>query len=289
MKHHTIAIVLAAYLLFLAAQAGWTGAPPPASQERSASGPEAAGTAVYQLEPVTVSQSVHSRDKKARELARWEYQLLTLSVANPEELSSADQEAAGRNTETFNARITALMEEYAEHGLSMGSDAEKIYGDGYFLEAYYDEAAAAGSVLGEVVSVRIDRTGYTGGAHPNSYATSLLFDLEAGQFIPDATQLADDPQAFQSGAAEMLVEKAEAIHENREAYWQDYAEIISRWNEGTVLFDEEGMLAVYSAYELGPYAMGAVELRLNWEELADLMGPGGLARLGVALPEAAES
>ena len=288
MKHHTIAIVLAAYLLFLAAQAGWTGAPPAAPQERSAPGPENAGTAVYQLEPVTVSQSVRSQDKKAKELARWNYRLLTLSVTNPEELSPADREAAERNTETFNARMTALMEEYAEHGLAMGGDAEKLYGDGYFHETYYDEASASGAILGEVVSVRIDRSGYTGGAHPNSYATSLLFDLEAGQFLPDATQLADDPQVFQSGAAEKLVEKAEAIRENREVYWQDYGEIISRWNEGTVLFDAEGMTAVYSAYELGPYAMGAVELRLNWEELAGLMGPGGLARLGVELPEAAE-
>ena len=286
MKNNTIAIFLAAWLLFLAAHAGWT--PPQAPLERSVPGPEAAETAVYQLEPVAESQTVRSRDKRARELASWDYQLLKLSAADLETLPPPEAEAAERNIEAFNSRMDSLMEELKADGLAMGADAEAVYTDGFFLEAYYDEVAASGTILGGVVSVRIDRSGYTGGAHPNSYASSLLFDLAAGQFIPDPTQLADDPAAFREGAAEKLVEKAEAIRANRDAYWQDYAEIISHWNEGTVLFDEEGMLAVYSTYELGPYAMGAVELRLSWEELADLLGPGGLAKLGVEAPEAAE-
>ena len=40
------------------------------------------------------------------------------------------------------------------------------------------------------------------------------------------------------------------------------------------------MLVIFSPYELGPYSMGSVELRLSYEELADLVGPGGMARLG---------
>ena len=39
----------------------------------------------------------------------------------------------------------------------------------------------------------------------------------------------------------------------------------------------------YSHYELGPYAIGEVSLRLRYEEIADLLGPGGLDRLGVRL------
>ena len=54
----------------------------------------------------------------------------------------------------------------------------------------------------------------------------------------------------------------------------------------TVLFDGEGMTVVYSPYELGPYAMGTVELKASYEELAQLLGPGGLERLGLAEEEA---
>ena len=279
MKNHTMAIFLAAYLLFLAAHAGFSGTPPePLALEPEATGP------VYQLEPVAVSGSVRSGDKADKELAGYNYQLLTLSVAHPEALPPAGPEAAERITEVFNARMSGMMEEFEAYGAALGRDAKNAYKGGYLHEAYYDEVTASGAVVGEVVSIRIDRSSYTGGAHPSGYASGCLFDLAAGQFIPDPSQLADDPAAFLAGAAEKLTRRAEAIRENRDFYWQDYAEIISRWNEGTVLFDEEGMLAVYSTYELGPYVMGEVELRLDWEELAELMGPGGLARLGADLP-----
>jgi len=282
MKNHTIAIFLAAYLLFLAAHAGHAGAPP--AQVPQTLEPEGIGP-VYQLEPVSVTHSVCSEDKRNKKLASCDYQLLTLSVVNLETLPPAEAEAAERTAEVFNERMTAMMDEFETDGLVIGQDAKNAYREGYLLDAYYDEVAATGTVMGEVVSVRFDRGSYTGGAHPSSYSSACLFDLTAGQFIPDPSQLADDPAAFQTGAAEMLVKKAESIRENRNVYWQDYAEIISHWNEGTVIFDEEGMLAVYSTYELGPYSMGEVELRLSWEELAELMGPGGLARLGIEQPE----
>ena len=48
-----------------------------------------------------------------------------------------------------------------------------------------------------------------------------------------------------------------------------------------MLFDGDGMLAVYSPYLLGPYSMGEVELRLTYEELAELAGPGALEHLGM--------
>ena len=41
------------------------------------------------------------------------------------------------------------------------------------------------------------------------------------------------------------------------------------------------MLVVFSPYELGPYSMGEVELRVTYEELASLVGEEGLRRLGV--------
>lgn len=45
------------------------------------------------------------------------------------------------------------------------------------------------------------------------------------------------------------------------------------------------MTVVYSPYELGPYALGTVELRADYRELAELLGPGGLERLGLTAAE----
>ena len=104
-----------------------------------------------------------------------------------------------------------------------------------------------------------------------------------GQFI-DPAQIGDDPETFRVQAAALLVAQAESLGEEyTSGYWDDYAEIISNWNETTVLFDENGMTVIFSAYELGPYAMGPVELQLTYGELAGVIGQGGLEHLGVVL------
>ena len=83
-------------------------------------------------------------------------------------------------------------------------------------------------------------------------------------------------------AAEALIRHAESLGEEyTEGFWADYRDIISRWNETAVYFDETGMTVIFSAYELGPYAMGPVELTLTYAELADMIGDGGLSHLGI--------
>ena len=79
------------------------------------------------------------------------------------------------------------------------------------------------------------------------------------------------------------LEQAEKL-DVRDDFWPEYADIIAHWNEGTVLFDQEGMRVVFSHYVLGPYSLGTVELCLDYGELAELVGSGGMERLGRAEP-----
>ena len=125
---------------------------------------------------------------------------------------------------------------------------------------------------------------HLGGAHGNSGTSSYLFDLSLGRFV-DPLQIADDPETFRTEAAELRIAEAESDAENLPGYWSDYRDIISRWNEGAVIFDRTGMTVVYSPYEIGPFAMGTVELTLSYDELAPLLGEGGLRKLGVSESE----
>lgn len=235
---------------------------------------------VYQFDTLSAQERFTAGD--GTELAYYSYQLLTMTVENMDELAPGEAETAARNMESFNDRMSGLMEESVDRGRLMGEDAQEVYLLGSAALSYYDETETSYYQAGRLVSVRLDAAGFTGGAHPNSYTSSLLFDLGTGQFI-DPTQIAEDPEAFRTGAAALLLEQAEAL-DQRSEFWPEYAEIIASWNEGTVLFDQEGMLAVFSHYVLGPYSMGTVELRLDYGQLADLVGAGGMARLGIAEP-----
>ena len=250
------------------------GSPAPAQESLPAADVKPA----YQWDTMTARNRYAAED--GTELMYYSYQLVTLSVSNLEELSREEAETAQRSVENFNSKMTALMDESVEVGQVMMEDAAQLYGQqGTAGIPFYDETSASCWQTGGILNVRVSGSSYAGGAHPNRCDVSYLFDLHSGQFI-DPTQIADKPEAFRSGAAALLVEKAEDL-ECRSEYWSDYAGIIDHWNEGTVLFDGEGMLVVYSPYLLGPYSMGEVELRLSNAELAGLIGPGGLERLGM--------
>lgn len=233
----------------------------------------------YGVVPFTAGDQIKSEDEEERSLALYNYQIVLLELRNEDKVSPEDAEAAGRAVEVFNGKMRSVLAELVEQGKAMGEDARELY-EAYGApgEEYEDGAAVSVEFCGSVVSLCLDRSSYTGGAHPNRYAVSYLFDLPAGRFI-DPTQVAEDAAAFRTGAAELLLAQAEA-HPDRESFWEDHAELITRWYEGTVLFDGEGMRVVYSPYELGPYAIGEVTFRLTWEELEPLVGPEGMERLG---------
>lgn len=228
---------------------------------------------VYQFEQTAAQEEYPDGDGSVA--ARYSCRLFMLSVSNLDAISPEDVEAAQQNVENFNSKMHHLMVNAVGAGQTMDELSEGVDSA---AETYYDETEAGCFLTGQVVNVRLDNTSYTGGAHPNRYVVSYLFDLEAGQFI-DPLQVADDPESFLAGAAALLLEKAEK-HPMFESFWQDYGDLIARWNTGTVLFDGEGMRAIYSPYVIAPYAVGDVELLLTWEELAPLIGEGGMARLG---------
>ena len=238
----------------------------------------------YQLTPLVEEKTYTAEDGTV--LAECGYTLLELSISNPEELSENAAQQARQTAENFNDRIEKRLQDAAAFGEELGNMARGVYEDGHLDYAYTNQIQMSAQLQGRIYSIRVSSSGYTGGAHPNSYTDSDLFDLKLGQFI-DPAQVADDPVAFQKGAAELLLAKAEEQDEAvRAGYYPEYAEVISNWYEGTVLFDSEGMTVVYSPYELGPYALGTVELKVGYDELAELLGPGGLVRLGLAEEEA---
>lgn len=271
MEKRMIAL-LAACIVLLAACAGLAAADPMSEAEAQAAAEYE--EPVYQFEQTMAQEEYPAGDGLVG--ARYSCQLLMLSVPNLDALSPEDGEAAARCMENFNNKMHSLMISAVGAGQTMDELSEGIDSA---AETYYDETEAGYFLTGQIVSVRVDNVSYTGGAHPNRYAVSYLFDLEAGQFI-DPLQVADDPESFLTGAAALLQEKAEE-HPAFESFWQDYPELIARWNEGTILFDGEGMRAVYSPYVIAPYGMGDVELTLTWEELAPLIGESGMERLGM--------
>lgn len=279
----TLFVLMAVCAAALTACSGLALSDPAPLAEQVRSLPAASGAAEefeapeYEIIPFTSGNQIQAEDETV--VAHYNYQVILLGLHNEETISPEDAETAEQNMEVFNSKMRSVHTELTEQGSTFGEDAAAAYREfGPLAAEYEDDADIGADFCGDIISAVLRRSSYTGGAHPNRYAASYLFDLAAGQFI-DPTQVADDPEAFRTGAADLLLEKA-AAHEDRDAFWQDYAGILAHWNEGTVQFNGEGMRVIYSPYELGPYVIGEVELLLSWEELEPLIGPSGMARLG---------
>ena len=188
MKNHAMAIFLATWLLFWAAHTGFAPVVQPAYEEPD-----------YQFEQITAQETYSNGGT-----ARYSCQLLLLSIPNLERLSPEDAMAAERNMENFNSRMHSLMEAYTDRAVQLMEELTDSRGG-----PYYDETSTSCTLTGQIISVQLDYSSYTGGAHPNRYTEGFLFDLRAGQFT-DPAQIADDPASFLKGTAELLLEKAEA-------------------------------------------------------------------------------
>ncbi len=213
------------------------------------------------------------------------YQWLELEVVNLARLSPEEQEQVQQSCEVFNTRMAELRAAAMSQNAENAANAQMAFEQGYQGPAYGDETTMSGTFLGQLISVRMENHNFYGGAHPNYFTMGFTFDLSMGQFI-DPLQIADDPEMFRGGVAALLVEKADSMGEEyTSGYWEDYRDIIARWNEGTVLFDEKGMTVHYSPYEIGPYAMGDLDFLVSYGELEELIGSGGMDKLGVPVTE----
>lgn len=268
-KQKWITLLLCAAILCLTACADTGTEQPPAE-------------AIYGYED-TIRENIFTEEESGIVYASYRYVVPMLRVANAGELDEETLAIAQRNTDAFNAKMQEVLDESVAYGeeLAQGHvEGESFSGTDMPLA---DEKTLSLSMTGDIISVMEDGYFYGGGAHPFGYTASYTFDLSLGEFI-DPIDIADDSEAFRTEAAALLVAKAEALGEEYTAgFFPDYAETISHWNERAVLFDKGGMTVIFSVYDLGPYAMGPVELYLTYQELAEAIGEGGLTRLGVTL------
>ena len=227
----------------------------------------------YTLQELTGRNT--TADDDGNILSRYSYKLYVMEV--PE---NASQEAVSK-AETFNARMEELAKSLEQSGDLLEESARLAKETGQIEANYSEESEASVTIMGEVICLKVEGYSFLGGAHPNSWSVSYLFDWERGVYI-DPIEVADDPELLRATVTDQILDQIMGLdREIRESYFTGYEETVARWNEYCVIFNPEGLEVTFSTYELGPHAMGAQVFTLTYEELGSALGEMGRERLGL--------
>lgn len=145
---------------------------------------------------------------------------------------------------------------------------EDNLGWGWTNDDYVDVLGAAGDYL----SLLTSNTNYTGGAHPNSYYTSALYEVgPRGATVLDLEDLFADDVDWQTPVLALVT--ADLLQQN--ATWIESGTAVTLADLTTFGLGPSGLTFVFDPYAMGPYVQGAFIVTLPYSELTALMEPAG--------------
>jgi hypothetical protein len=143
------------------------------------------------------------------------------------------------------------------------------------VELYWNSQAGISKTPPALLSVVVRTEFYSGGAHGMSFTRTYNFWHLAGK--PKTFGLWDALKGDAASRRELdylLMQKA--LADNRTA-WVDEGMItdFKQQNLSRFYFTRDGITFVFDPYELGPYAVGTIELSIPYGELKPIIRPKG--------------
>lgn len=124
----------------------------------------------------------------------------------------------------------------------------------------------------DVLSIRVFDSEYTGGAHGFAGYEGVNYDVETGKEL-SISDIIIDKKGFCETAPTYITDVLD--EEYGDELFPEYKEIVNEaFREDGRLnwyLNATGIVVIYNSYDLGPYAMGEVEVVLPYEEFAQFI------------------
>lgn len=118
----------------------------------------------------------------------------------------------------------------------------------------------------KVVTIQMDGYAFTGGAHPNPFGLLVSYDLKNHAKPLEITDLVRDTNAVRS-VLEKAYKRSKGLKETDPLSEVTYPDLVQLPMPSSVGVVAEGIRFFYNAYEVAPYAVGASDVLLTWEQL----------------------
>ncbi len=176
--------------------------------------------------------------------------------------------------DAINAYFEAEKSRFADGYEQNLQDAREFYEENQeYFEPYASEETFSVSRADEnLLSVTGTIYDYLGGVHGMYGIGGYNFDTQTGEFLDEWSDIADDEDAMKASVLEVALERCAQFGEGELMYSGDELKealqtIIDITN---FYFDKEGLIVTAQPYDLGPYAMGAIDFVIPYDRLASL-------------------
>ncbi|MGD8779743.1 MAG: DUF3298 and DUF4163 domain-containing protein [Ignavibacteria bacterium] len=165
--------------------------------------------------------------------------------------------------ESFDAIAQSLFDDYN----SVKADYEDYNGT-WSLE----KTIEVKSQTGNLITLYYSEYSYMGGAHPNSVFDYFNFDLTTGKriFFDDLVQADKKEELLKLGEKKFRELKGIPVRQDLETagYWFENNEF---YLAQSFFMNDSGVVFLYNAYEIAPYAEGITELFISKDELKGIL------------------
>lgn len=121
----------------------------------------------------------------------------------------------------------------------------------------------------KIITLEMSGNSYTGGAHPNSFATLVTYDLQNKGTVLPVTAFVNDTTAVLP-LLEKAYKQSKGMTETGKIAELLYPELTQLPLPRNIGIVPEGIRFYYSDYEVAPHAVGPADIILSWGQLGGL-------------------
>lgn len=184
----------------------------------------------------------------------------TSSILFPELDGLSNRKAQDALNKELNRASSSFGKESCE-----GATAERSH---WFEESFHVTSSRRKTLLG----IAFSGSEYTGGAHPMSYQSCSVLDLEQGQRFDLSSLLEEGAHEKLSALASAKLRKEHRAQDLTEAGFFDSDVKVGKSPD--LCLHDDHITLVFSLYEVAPYAMGMPQVDLSFDEVRPLLKKG---------------
>ena len=278
MKYFPALWLAALLILALSACGSTAGLSSASTLSEPATPPEASSAPIAnrpQSPTVTLSKetSRYRSDDGKVVLVNSEWNTAAVSIPGNESAQAAVQSDLDQILETFQS----ISQESRQQGEELYQAGESLADASAYQTLYHALDITRARCDSDVISLVIDETSYTGGAHSYDYRYARNYDAATGQVL----RLSDLGDGVGDVASNTIVSFINQIHDQDGLFFSkvkqsDLKDLVT---DNLFYFDRNGLVFIAGQYSFQSYAEGIVEFTISYDDLKgvlkDVYNPGG--------------